>query len=312
MSSAPCADSPGPTTGTASLCAMSNDGPSGTGEENEGYLSDADLESPYEGVHPDSTDAESSLWPTESEQGPSTAEPYKSPNFVDALRSLFQPRGPRTRAQPATGTEADAKAVNYIDRRERLIASFLSAFQIILGIVVYLHARKYVEHVSKKAKITVAEAHRDTLTTQHAAPELLVINLLLGLAIAAGVFSKRRAFVGFAIILGGFGMSASGGGILGILYLGIGIWLVFRARRRNPTARSAAAETGAANSGAARSAQRAGSSRREAATAAAPAARRPPPPSKRYTPPSARRPAPPKPTATTPEKESRLTSWLRR
>ncbi|MHB1988976.1 MAG: hypothetical protein ACYCSF_13520 [Acidimicrobiales bacterium] len=257
--------------------------------------------------------------PDGNDTRPDGQEPYTPPNFLEAVKTIFQPNGPRqrTRAQPASGTEADAKAVNYIDRRERIIAGFLSIFQIVLGIVVYFEERRLVQHASnKRPKISVAQAHRDTLNYHHVAPELLIINLILGLAIAGGVLSKRRALVGFTVLLGGLGMNVSGGGVIGIVYLGIGIWLIFRSMRRTPSARAAAGSRAAsarASSSeiAARPARSGG--RSASGTAAAKASRRPPPPSKRYTPPSARRPALPRPgTNAEPDKESRLTSWLRR
>ncbi|MGO9560003.1 MAG: hypothetical protein ACLPYW_13090 [Acidimicrobiales bacterium] len=241
-------------------------------------------------------------------------EPFRPPGFLDALKTVFRPNGPRAKAQPATGTDADAQAVNFIDRRERLIASFLAGFQILLGVVVYFEYKRYLVRPStKKPIVSIAQAHLDTLNYHHQAPELLAINAVLGLFIFAGVLSKRRALVGFTILLGGLGMNASGGGVIGLLYLGIGIWLVFRAMRRTPSARAAAAARagGSTSSGTSRAGR--GSAKSAAASASATAVRKPPPPSKRYTPPSSRRPSPPKPALKAePEKESRLTSWLRR
>ena len=245
---------------------------------------------------------------------------FKPPGFLDSLKSIVQPGGrsgafgrpPRARAQPATGTEADARAVNYVDKRERMIALFLAAFQVILGIVIYVQYHNYVEHPSKK--ISVAKAHKDTLSYHHVAPELMIVNVVLGLAIAGAVYSKRRALVGFTILLGGLAMNASGGGFIGIVYLGIGIWLVFRSMRKTNSAKAATAGAGtsgrAARNGTAKAT---GTNGKKATTTTV--ARKPPSASRRYTPPS-RKPAPAKATAVRsakePEKESRLTSWLHR
>ncbi|MGH9299209.1 MAG: hypothetical protein ACRDZT_04780 [Acidimicrobiales bacterium] len=259
---------------------------------------------------------------TTGRDGEAESEPAETPrplNLVEAVRTLFVPKGPRQRAQPATGTAADAAAVNYIDRRERLIAFFLAAFQAALGIAVYLESRKFVEHTSKvKPIISAAKARSDTLSIHHLAPDLLAINLVLAVFIAGATLTKRRALVGFTILLGGLGMNASGGGgIIGIVYLGVGLWLIFRSmRRRQPMRRGTAARAtghGAGRAAAASSAGRsAGTTRATRAAGTIPTtARAAPPPSKRYTPPTPARRKPP-PKAKEPEKESRLTSWLRR
>jgi hypothetical protein len=251
------------------------------------------------------------------------AGPYKPPSFIDALRQARTTgRRPRPRAQPATGTEADAKAVNYVDRRERLIAGFLGVFQLLLGGVLYYQMRHLVVKSSKHPKVTAHQAHLDTLNYHHIAPYVLGVNLLLALAILGGVWAKRRSLVGFTVILAGLGLFAYGGGLIGIVYLGAGIWLIFRARKRQTTSKPAAASSArgsartgstsgrsdaAANLDADRRALAAGAARTAAAV------RKPPPPSKRYTPPAPRRASAPKlPANPEPEKESRLTSWLRR
>lgn len=203
---------------------------------------------------------------------------FEPPSFIDAIKGAFPRQRLRSRpqrrpvAQPATGTEEDAKRVNFIDRRERTIASFLALFQVVLGIVVYVELRHYVKHPGKG--VSVHKAHIETLNTQHTAIWLLLINIVLGLAIAGGVWSKRRALVGFTVILGGLAMNASGGGFIGIVYLGIGLWLIFRAMRRSPAKQAAAAS----DSGRPRRGARAQSE-------PAPTPRKPPPASKRYTPP---------------------------
>lgn len=242
-----------------------------------------------------------------------TSESFKPPTFLEAIKGVFprQSLQRRPRARPASGTAADAAAVNNLDRRERLIAGFLALFQVVLGVVVYLEERRFVQHATKK--ISVAKAHQDTLAYHHAAPYFLVVNVLLGILIAGGVAAKRRALVGFGVLLGGLAL-LSEVGFIGVIYLGIGIWLIFRAMKRNPAgARSEAGAGPAPTAGAAgRAAGQVGPAGRRASREGA-AVRKPPPPSKRYTPPRpARRPAPRPASSAEPEKESRLTSWLRR
>ncbi len=242
--------------------------------------------------------------PTEEGAGQS----FQPMSFMEALKSAVprqrrgRPRPPRPKAQPATGTEEDAERVNFIDKRERLIASFLAAFQVVLGVVSYVNARHYVEHAGRH--ISVHQAHLDTINAHNSAPWLLVINLVLGLGIAGGVLSKRRALVGFTVILGGFAMNTTGGGYIGIIYLVIGMWLIFRAMKRNPR-RPAPAGGG-------------GSQRTERAAPAKGAQakvepRKPPAPSKRYTPPRAtKRPPSRPPLRKEQEEEPGLRGWVSR
>lgn len=237
------------------------------------------------------------------------AAPYRPTNVLDALRSAAQPgalsrwlqgagsgrKGQRARAQPASGTAEDARAVNYVDKRERLIATFLSAFQAVLGVLVFVRYRSYVVQPHKtKPVLSVSKAHLETLNYHHSAPEVLIINLILAAGIAVGVISKRRALIGFTVLLGGLGMTAAGGGDIGLIYLGIGLWLVFRAMKRTSSARNAraAAATAGASNGRAPRARPASTGRRGRPAAGARGAsatsgkeRKAPAASKRYTPP---------------------------
>ncbi len=254
-------------------------------------------------------------------------EPYKPPSFLDALRlSRSTGRQPRQRAQPATGTEAEARSVNYVDRRERMIAGFLGVFQLVLGVVLFFQMRHLVVKPSKSPKVSAHQAQLDTLNYHHIAPYVLGVNLLLGVAILIGVWLKRRSLVGFTVLLAGLGLFTYGGGLLGIVYLAAGIWLIFRARKQRTTAGAAAGGSrgtatprgtrAAAGTGRGDASAKIESDRRALAAGAArtaAAVRKPPPASKRYTPPAPRRASAPKVAAKQePEKESRLTSWLRR
>ncbi len=244
-------------------------------------------------------------------KGATATGTFKPPNFLEALRTAVQPKprpAGRAKAQPASGSDADAKAVQYIDRRERFLAGFLSVFQLVMGVYSYFYLRSVVVKPSTHApKLSVAQAHAQTLNDHSAAPEVLIVNLVLGVAIGAGVLSKRRSLVGFALILSGLALMQSTG-LIGVIYLGVGLWLVFRSMRRTPSAKAAAAGAGARRgAGSDHAALARGAKETEEAVRRAPVA------SKRYTPPQQRRRSAPKvPLKLEPEKESRLGSWLRR
>jgi hypothetical protein len=211
---------------------------------------------------------------------------FKPPSLLDALKSLG--RGPR--AQPASGTEEDRLRVTYIDRRERMIGFFLGGVLAAFAILIFFEFRRY--HDKGHPKLT-AQAHT-------AAPEVLIVGLVLGLLILGATVSKRRALLGFGLMLGGLGLFQFGGGIFGLVYLGVGIWMVFRALRKN---RPAPAIAGGATSRAAspRTASPRAASPRTARTgrttttskSTTPAPPRVPPASKRYTPPRPQKKAAP-------------------
>ena len=217
---------------------------------------------------------------------------FQPPGFLDAFRSSWGATG-RRRAQPASGGSDDARQVNEVDRRERLIASFLGIFQLIVAVLGYLEYHRVVVHAStKKPKISVHKAHLETLAYHHEAPYLLLVDGVLALFIGIAVLLRRRSLVGFAVLLGGFGLLSYGGGILGIVYIGVGLWLVFRAMRRTPSSTPAAATATAEPSGSRRLSTGSLAADKEelrrGARATEAAARTPPPASKRYTPPRER------------------------
>lgn len=227
--------------------------------------------------------------------GPSL-DPPRSPNFLEALKLSWG--GSRT-ARPASGTDAQARAVNYIDRRERIIATVLGVVQVIGGIWAYTAVRSIVVKATRHPKVTVHQAHLDTLHWHHIAIYYLVVNVILGFGILGSVLAKRRALVGVMVLLGGFAFLTYGGGLVGFIYLGVGGWLIFRGRKKQATAAPAptSRKRPAATSG--------------AAPAPAPA-RKPPAASRRYTPPRDR-PVPAKRKDKSEEpKPSRFPSWARR
>lgn len=266
-------------------------------------------------------------------------EPFRAPSFVDAVKQVFgRPAGTSTTtsagssgsggktsaagsgpvarglfglgnrrppARPASGTEEERLAVTYIDKRERTIGFFFGAVQVVFGVLDYLEDRRYLDKKSAS----------QTLAIHHAAPWILAIGLVFGAFTIIATLSRRRAALGFVIILGGLALLQSGGGIFGILYLGVGIWMVFRALRRNPKAaadRTSRARNGTGNGARGRtpaaSAASSSSSSKDAPSRRAPVPKTSP--SKRYTPPKPHRPVP-KPEKE-PEPSNRVLSWLRR
>ena len=132
----------------------------------------------------------------------------------------------RGKAQPATGTEQDGKAVHLIDRREQTVGFVLGFGLVVLSLLAYNADRHY------KNKDLVKQ-----LAVRHAAGEVLAIFALLGLLTILATFFKRRALVGFVLAFGGLALLQTLG-IFGIFYLGAGGWLIYRAMQRSPKSRA--------------------------------------------------------------------------
>lgn len=164
--------------------------------------------------------------------------------------------------------------MTYLDRRELIIGWSLSAFMVALSLFFYFSAVHYSN--KKSAKLT-SEFH-------HAAPEVLIVGLLLAALQAGATASKRRALLGFALLLGGLGLFSLGSTPFGLVYFGVGIWMIFRALRRP---RPALAGAGTTTTTARAAGRTAGSSRTNGGKGAPTPARPRPTPSasKRYTPP---------------------------
>ena len=154
---------------------------------------------------------------------------FAPPTALSALRNSL--RNPRQRAQPATGTKADEQRVSFIDKRERIIGYVLGVAMCILAIASYFHFRHIVV-----TPVTLQNAVR------REAPWVLAITLALGLMILLATLFKRRAALGFTLLLAGVA-NFNGDLFIGIIYVGTGLWLVFRALRRSPKARTAGAGT---------------------------------------------------------------------
>ncbi|MGH9171264.1 MAG: hypothetical protein ACRD0Z_10395 [Acidimicrobiales bacterium] len=288
--------------------------------EEEGQYEEGEYEADVEGEYGDDD--------VEGDQ----AEPYRPPNALSAIKDAFSGRSgaSRPKARPVSGTAEDARRVNYLTTRERSIGFFFGFSLIALGVLVYLSDRHYTMKVkgalTLKDKANIAQVHQ-------AAPRDLLVYAILGIIILAATLSKRRAAVAFAVLFAGLGLFLTGD-VLGIAFLGTGLWLIFRVRKEAKEAMSggrapATGRRGTQNAsstptraGKEPSHSRAttpaaggrqigknnrGSTSRPAPRSSSPAA----PSSKRYTPPKpVRRPTAAAPAA--PEPANRLTAWLRK
>ena len=191
----------------------------------------------------------------DSDNSENDDEDFTPPTAMSAIRNSL--RSGRPRAQPATGTEEDGRRVNFIDKRERLIGYFLGVAMMALAVVAYIH----YHHLVYPQDITTQNAYR------REAPWLLVITLGLGLFIVLATLFKRRAALGFTLLLAGAG-NPSGQLVINLIYLGTGLWLIFRAMRRSPSkaARLRAGAGAAGGAGARRGASSTAGSRTSTAT----------------------------------------------
>jgi hypothetical protein len=155
-------------------------------------------------------------------------KPFSPPSALSSIRNSF--RSPRQRAQPASGTAEDEQRVNLINSRERMIGFFLGAMMVALGILLYVRFNHYVDKTDLKLQ---REYRRD-------APWVGALTLGLGLMTIVATLVKRRAALAFTVLLAGVATFGSVP-LIGILYLGTGLWLVFRAMRRSPRARAGSA-----------------------------------------------------------------------
>jgi hypothetical protein len=209
-------------------------------DETDDYDDDPDQADEYDDEAGDEEDADQ------------VRKPFTPPTFLEAARQAFRPNRPtiagggnggrssqtdipsaagtagarRARAQPATGDEEDAKAVNLIDRREQTVGFVLGFGLILLSLLAYTTDRHY------KNKDLVKQ-----LAVRHAAVEVLAIFALLGVLCLLATFFKRRALIGFFLTFSGLALLQTLG-LFGIIYLGGGGWLIFRAMQRSPRSRA--------------------------------------------------------------------------
>jgi hypothetical protein len=175
---------------------------------------------------------------SDADASDSNGKAFTPPTALSAIKNAF--RSPRQRAQPATGTAEDAQRVNFIDKRERLIGYFLGVLLVALAVTSYLHFRHVV-----LTNIKLQNEYR------HEAPWVLLITLGLAVLIFAATLSKRRAALGFTLLLAGLA-DFTGDFLVGLIFLGAGFWLVFRSMKRSPRRAAQAASragSGRADSG---------------------------------------------------------------
>ena len=187
-----------------------------------------------------------------------------------AEKAVLDAKTPRERS------EAERAAVNGLEPREIRIALFAAAFEVIVMALavgaVLIHGAAPGKHALNKADAWF----------------VLVVGLVLAAGMVLGVLVKRRGLLGFATLLTGMWLLqlAPSLTVIGLAYLGFGIWLVLRALKYTGRKdRAAKASTATGPSGRARgpSSAATGKSARKAAPGSTTA--KAPPPNKRYTPP---------------------------
>ena len=166
--------------------------------------------------------------------------------------------------------------MNYLDQTERRFAIMATVFELALTLVVVI---PYLVHNHTKST--------SDLKTLSAVHVFLVEGLVLFVFLLIGTMLRRRALFGFAsLLVGAWLVQIRALTVLGIAYVGLGMWLVVKglkfARGQGQSARRKPAAQPR--------------QRRSRKSDQAVATRAAPKPNKRYTPPKApRRPAPKKP-----------------
>jgi len=181
------------------------------------------------------------------------------------------------RASTAKGRSETARAaVNNLNPFERRLGITAAVCELLLTLVVVV---PYLTHSHSRSA-----SELKTLSAVHV---FLIEGIVLFVFLLLGTIMKRRALLGFAAMLVGLWLFALPSlRLIGIVYLGFGLWLVMKGFK------SAQSE----GRGAARGVARQPTPRRSRTSDKSPAGRSAPKPSKRYTPPKAtRRPAPKKP-----------------
>ncbi len=293
-----------------------------------------------------------------NDEDPGSPEPFTPPTFLEAVKQAFRPNRVtagtsagstgtersgraaagssmrstgRMKAQPATGTAEDARAVNLIDRRERMVGFVLSMGLFALAVLAYSADHGYKNHnPAKQADV------------RHAAVEVLLIFAVLGAVTLTATLVRRRALLGFILAFAGLALLQTLG-LFGVIYLAAGGWLIFRAMKTSPRSRARQAgiarksDAGTSGTGAGARGARAttGDSSARGSSGASPAATGPrsagtasqrqigrnnrttsarggPSPSGRYTPPKQNRRPPPAKEPDPPEPSNRLSAWLRK
>ncbi len=214
--------------------------------------------------------------PTSGEPGAGSGGPNGWTEWV--RRSFSSQRFLRPAASATAGSDDAKAAVNYLNPRERRIAITATIFELALTLIVVV---PYLMHHNNKST--------SDLKTLGAVHVFLFEGIVLFAFLLIGTLAKRRALFGFASLLVGFWLlQIRALSVLGIAYVGLGMWLVLKGLRSSKGQGQSAGRKPAAQ-------PRQRGSRKSERLAASRAA---PKPNKRYTPPKPpRRPAPKKPAA---------------
>jgi len=191
-------------------------------------------------------------------------------------RSLAGTDSARRGLSTRTSSDETRAAVNYLDPTERRVAIMATIFELVLTLVVVV---PYLTHNHNRST--------SDLKTLSAVHVFLIEGIVLFLFLLIGTLLRRRALFGFAsLLVGAWLLQIKALFILGIAYVGLGMWLIVKGLK---FARGQG--QGAARKPAAQPRQR-----RSHKSDKVVASRAAPKPNKRYTPPKApRRPAPKKP-----------------
>ena len=189
------------------------------------------------------------------------------------FRSSTSPRKPVARSTRTNSDEIRA-AVNYLDQTERRIAVMATIFELALTLVVV------VPYLVNNHKHSTSD-----LKTLSAVHVFLIEGIVLFLFLLIGTALRRRAFFGFAsLLVGAWLVQIKALTVLGIAYVGLGMWLVVKGMR----------STRGKGQGAARGPRAQPKQRRSLKGDKVLASRAAPKPNKRYTPPKPPRRTPPK------------------
>jgi len=212
------------------------------------------------------------LTPDESETGTDGGR-----RWSEKIRSSFSAQRFFRPGSPTTTRSDEARAaVNFLDQRERRIAITATIFELALTLIVVV---PYLTHSNNKST--------SDLKTLGAVHVFLFEGIVLFAFLLIGTVLRRRALFGFASLLVGFWLlQIKALSILGIAYVGLGMWLVLKGLR-SPRAQGQNAARKPATQPRSRGSRK---SEKEIASRAAPK------PNKRYTPPKPpRRSVPKKP-----------------
>lgn len=195
---------------------------------------------------------------------------------MSSQRSAAGAGSGQPRPSAATESGGTKAAVNSLDPREHRIALFATTFELVLTGVVVI---PYLTHPHSRST--------SDLKTLNAVHIFLIEGIVLFAVLLIGTLVRRRALVGFASLLVGLWLlEIKALSLLGIAYVGFGIWLIMKGLKFARGQGQGAARRPAAQP----------KPRKSRSSDKATVSRSAPKPNKRYTPPKApRRPVVKKP-----------------